>query len=58
MNSFAWVGVHDLKDLYDLQDLYNVRVVYHPFFGGDIFLVLIIALACRVGLSECHVCMM
>ena len=47
MNSFAWVGLHDLKDLYDLQDLLNVDV--SPFFGGEICLVFMIALACRVG---------
>ena len=26
MHSFAWVGPHDLKDLYDLQGLHNVDV--------------------------------
>ena len=48
MHSFVWVGPFDLDDLYDLQGLYNVDVLYKKN-GGEICLVFIVALACRVG---------
>ena len=43
LNTFNGWGLHDLKDLYDLQGLYNVDVSL--FFGGEICLILIFALA-------------
>ena len=54
----GWIRMNDLKDLYGLQGLYSFDVSLIFWRWYIICLVFVIALKCRVGWSERHVCMM